>query len=129
MPESNVQTAAEAFRDSLQTMVATIASAIAQYESTPASGSESMYRKWKDTALKLLSTDLHTVNSCFPDVSSPRGKQLLLATASIDMGLAKHLDSFQFDFAGPVCDKSLNDAVDQVTEAASNVVSALAAQT
>lgn len=83
------------------------------------------YSKWKERALVLISKDLENVQLAQASLHSTQSLQELVRVASSELGLAKNLDSFRFDFAGPSYEKALNDAVDASVHAAYDLLSSI----
>ncbi len=112
---------------SLDEITNTITAAAARYESSPQPYFEYAYKKWKDTALRLLLADRDAVKQCMADVRNEGNAKTLVAVSGSNLGLAKKLDSFNFDFAGQEFAKKLDDDVGLVVSAASDLLDAIEA--
>lgn len=127
MPLNTVAVNANALADALRSLVATIAAALQTYEHAPVPGLELSAKKWRTTALPLLEADLAGLDAALVHPESAASLHSFVTIGGNETGLAKNLDSFRFDFAGPLLERQLNEGVDAVVPAASALVASIAA--
>lgn len=127
MPANKVPANARSLADALRALTATIEAALSKYNQAPTPELDFAARKWRNTALRLLLADLQGLNAALAVPESLKSVQTFVTIGTSETGLAKNLDSFRFDFAGPVFAKQLNDEVDITVKAASVLVGSVAA--
>lgn len=124
---SHLTTFAGNLADALRSLMATVEAALQKYDEVPAPELEFFARKWRNTTLRLLRADLNELDAALVNPDSATSIQVFVTIGSNEVGLAKNLDSFRFDFAGPVFEKQLNDRVDATVCAASSLIGSIAA--
>ena len=122
MSNDRFDQAATLFEQSLDGITSAIKSAVGDYELVSSDRANTSYADWKGRALSILSSHLETVRSSLADANSPSGIEQILPIADSDVHLAKNLDGFHFDFAGPAHEQALHDAVRKVVFAASDLL-------
>ena len=118
----DLTTNAVSLADALGSLTATIHAALLKYEQAPTPELDYAAKKWRNTAFRLLQADLEGLQSALGHPESSASIQAFVTIGGNEVGLAKNLDSFRFDFAGPVFEKQLNHGVDAVVHAASALV-------